>query len=107
MGHTLSIPWAIADHWSATLQRLKSELGVTIIGCETGDQAIPLWDVVGSHRRALVMGEEKAGLSPSTLNLCDSVAEIPMQNAVPSINVAVASAVALYDFFRRDSFDEG
>lgn len=107
MGHTLSIPWAIADHWSATLQRLKSELGVTIIGCETGDQAIPLWDVAGSHRRALVMGEEKAGLSPSTINLCDSVAEIPMQNAVPSINVAVASAVALYDFFRRDSFDEG
>ena len=107
MGHTLSIPWAIADHWSATLQRLKSELGVTIIGCETGDQAIPLWDVAGSHRRALVMGEEKAGLSPSTIDLCDSVAEIPMQNAVPSINVAVASAVALYDFFRRDSFDKG
>jgi tRNA G18 (ribose-2'-O)-methylase SpoU len=107
MGHTLSIPWAIADHWSATLQRLKSELGVTIIGCETGDQAIPLWDVAGSHRRALVMGEEKAGLSPSTINLCDSIAEIPMQNAVPSINVAVASAVALYDFFRRDSFDNG
>jgi TrmH family RNA methyltransferase len=53
------------------------------------------------------MGEEKAGLSPSTINLCDSVAEIPMQNAVPSINVAVASAVALYDFFRRDSFDKG
>jgi len=107
MGHALSIPWAIADDWPAALQRLKSELGVTIIGCETGEQARPLWDIPLHPRRALVMGEEKSGLSPTTLNLCDSIAEIPMKHGVPSINVAVASAVGLYDFLRRESFDQG
>jgi tRNA G18 (ribose-2'-O)-methylase SpoU len=107
MGHTLSIPWAIAEDWSTTLQRLKLELDVTIIGCETGEQAIPLWNVPNSDRTALVMGEEKSGLSSTTMTLCDCIAEIPMSNAVPSINVAVASAVALYDLLRRNSFDNG
>ncbi len=53
------------------------------------------------------MGEEKSGLSPTSLRACDAIAEIPMANQVPSINVSVASAVALYDSLRRDSFDKG
>ncbi len=105
MGHTLSIPWAISDNWSTTLQRLKNEFDVSIIGCETGNEALPLWDVPRTQRTAFVMGEEKTGLSPTTMNLCDHIAEIPMSNGVPSINVSVASAVALYDFLRRDSFN--
>jgi len=106
MGHTLFIPWAIADDWSSTLQRLKAELNITIVGCETGKQSLPLWDVPMSERIAFVMGEEKSGLSPATLHLCDHIAEIPMSKGVPSINVSVASAVVLYDFLRRNSFDK-
>jgi len=106
MGHTLTIPWTIADDWAATLHRLKTELDVTIVGCETGEQAIELWDVPLSERTAFVMGEEKSGLSPSTMNLCDHIAEIPMSCGVPSINVSVASAVVLYDFLRRNSFNK-
>lgn len=106
MGHTLSIPWVIANDWSSTLRRLKTELNVTIIGCETGEQAKPIWDVPVSERTAFVMGEEKSGLSATTMNLCDHIAEIPMSNGVPSINVSVASAVVLYDFLRRNSFNK-
>ncbi|MBC8201247.1 MAG: RNA methyltransferase [Planctomycetes bacterium] len=106
MGHTLSIPWAIADDWPTTLRRLKTELNVTIVGCETGAQSMPLWDVPIHERTAFVMGEEKSGLSRVTMNLCDHIAEIPMSKCVPSINVSVASAVVLYDFLRRNSFDK-
>ncbi len=107
MGHTLSIPWAIAEDWDFALKRIKTELGVTIIGCESGTQAIPLWEVPINDRTAFVMGEEKSGLSPSTMSLCDCIAEIPMSGNVPSINVAVASAVALYDSLRRNCLDNG
>jgi len=106
MGHTLSIPWAVAGDWQNVLQRLKEELGITIIGCEIADQAIPLWKVPAVNRAALVMGEEKSGLSPTTISQCDVIAEIPMSGGVPSINVSVASAIALYEFLRRDRFDE-
>ncbi|MDP7008665.1 MAG: RNA methyltransferase [Phycisphaerales bacterium] len=107
MGHTLSMPWAITDCWEDTLHQLKTGLDVQIIGCETGGRAVPLWDVQFSDKRAFVMGEEKSGLSPTSLRACDAIAEIPMANQVPSINVSVASAVALYDSLRRDSFDKG
>jgi tRNA G18 (ribose-2'-O)-methylase SpoU len=105
MGHAFSLPWAIATNWTEDLQRIREELGVKLIGCETGEIAIPMWDVTPSEKFGLIMGEEKAGLSHSTIQICDVIAEIPMTPKVPSINVAVASAVGLYEFLGRNSFD--
>ena len=64
-----------------------------------------MWDVTPSEKFGLIMGEEKAGLSQSTIQICDVIAEIPMTPKVPSINVAVASAVGLYEFLGRHSLD--
>ncbi len=105
MGHAFALPWAIATNWIDDLLRLREELGIQLIGCETGDIAIPLWDVAPSEKFGLIMGEEKAGLSQSTIQICDVIAKIPMTPKVPSINVAVASAVGLYEFLGRHSLD--
>ncbi|HIO20597.1 MAG TPA: RNA methyltransferase [Phycisphaerales bacterium] len=105
MGHAFALPWAIAINWIDDLLRLREELGIQLIGCETGDIAIPMWDVTPSEKFGLIMGEEKAGLSQSTIQICDVIAEIPMTPKVPSINVAVASAVGLYEFLGRHSLD--
>jgi tRNA G18 (ribose-2'-O)-methylase SpoU len=106
MGHALSVPWAVAPNWPEALHQLKSELGVTLIGCETGETATQLWDVHPTKKMALIMGEEKSGLSASTKSICDYLAEIPMTPKVPSVNVAVASAVALYEFLGRNRIND-
>ena len=72
-----------------------------LIGCETNERAIPMWEVNPPKRFGFIMGEEKSGLSPVTMELCDVIAEIPMNTLVPSINVGVASAVGLYELLVR------
>ncbi len=105
MGHVFSVPWFVLEDWTASLRALRDEFDLQIIGLETGSAAIPLWDVDVQRNIGVVVGEEKSGLSASTLTLCDVVAEIPMMDSVPSINVGVASAVGLYDLVLRNRLD--
>jgi tRNA G18 (ribose-2'-O)-methylase SpoU len=105
MGHALSIPFVITRDWNADLKILKQALNIKLIGCELSDEAVPMWEVEQGSRFGLVMGGEKHGLSQSTIDNCDVIAQIPMSAEVPSINVGVASAVALYEFLRRDSLN--
>ena len=107
MGHTLSIPYAVCSRGIADLRSLKKDLRIKLIGCETGCSAQPIWKVNPTDRFGLIMGEEKSGLSPQAIQECDVIAEIPMSPAVPSLNVAVASAVGLYEFLGRNSFNDG
>ena len=97
MGHALSIPYAVSSNWPSDLLRLKREWGMTIIGAESHPHAVPPWKVPKADRIAIVLGSEGDGLSERTLGVCDAVCEIPMAPGVPSINVAVASAVMLYE----------
>lgn len=101
MGHALSIPYALSANWHADLDRLKAEWGVTLIGAESTERAIPLWQMPKTDRIGLVFGSEGHGLTPETIEKCDAICEIPMAGDVPSINVAVASAVFLYEIQRK------
>ena len=107
MGHALSIRWAIAEDWIESLKQIHTQLGVKLVGCETGTDATPIWDVDPTAKVGLIVGEEKTGLSASTIAMCDEIAEIPMMPQVPSLNVAVASAVGLYEFLCRNRFNNG
>ena len=80
-------------------------MNIKLIGCDISDEAVPIWEVELGDRFALVMGGDKHGLSQSTLETCDVIAQIPMSAQVPTSNVGVASAVALYEFLRRDSLN--
>ena len=102
MGHVFSIPWLMLEDWRGVIQQLKESYGVQMIGMETGQSSVPLWEVSVSKKCGIIVGEEKAGLSSVTLKLCDVIAEIPMSASVPSINVSVASAVGLYDLVLRN-----
>jgi tRNA G18 (ribose-2'-O)-methylase SpoU len=101
MGHALAIPYAISADWPRDLERLKSEWGLTLVGAEATESALPLWRMPRPARTCIVLGSEGPGLSPSALALCDAVCRIPMQEGVPSVNVAVASAVFLYELNRQ------
>jgi tRNA G18 (ribose-2'-O)-methylase SpoU len=48
------------------------------------------------EKLALILGTEGDGLSPEALRSADHVVSIPMKGSVDSLNVAAASAVAMW-----------
>lgn len=50
----------------------------------------------------VLSGSERVGLSPAQLALCDEVVRIPMAGHVDSLNLSVATALVLYEVYRRN-----
>ena len=48
----------------------------------------------------LLMGNEQSGLPPAFVDLCTQVIKIPMQGQADSLNLAIATGVALYEMRR-------
>jgi 23S rRNA (guanosine2251-2'-O)-methyltransferase len=48
------------------------------------------------RRLALIMGAEGTGMRRLTKQACDNIVTIPMRNKTESLNVSVASSIALY-----------
>lgn len=105
MGHVLSIPYAVSDNWPGDLERLRNEWGLTLIAAESHQRALPPWQMPRATRTGIVFGSEGHGISQHALQRCDAICAIPMSNQVPSINVAVASAVMLYELRRNPADD--
>jgi tRNA G18 (ribose-2'-O)-methylase SpoU len=97
MGTVFQVPWTRIDPWPEGLGELR-EAGFTIAALALADDAISLGDFADAeHERiALVMGTEGDGLSRGALAAADQVVTIPMQGGVDSLNVAAASAVAVW-----------
>ena len=88
------VPWARVVNLARALDEI-AEAGFWRIGL-TGDAEMTLADALGPPRLALVLGGEGAGLRPNTREHCDALARLPITNAVESLNVSNAAAVALY-----------
>jgi tRNA (guanosine-2'-O-)-methyltransferase len=75
--------------------------GYRVVGIELTDTAVPLHTLQLPDDVALVVGHEDHGLAKATVEACDDVAFLPMLGRVGSLNVATASAIALYELRRR------
>jgi len=53
------------------------------------------------RKTALVIGNERTGLTPDALGLLDDVVEIPVWGLPFSYNAATATAMALYEYCRQ------
>jgi 23S rRNA (guanosine2251-2'-O)-methyltransferase len=88
------VPWARVVNLARALEEI-GDAGFWRIGL-TGDAEMELKDALGPQRVALVLGAEGAGLRPNTREHCDALARLPISDAVESLNVSNAAAVALY-----------
>jgi len=60
------------------------------------------WDLQGNI--ALVMGGESQGLRHLTAQTCDDLGNIPMPGAMESLNVSVATGIALFEVVRQRGY---
>lgn len=88
------VPWARVVNLARALEEI-GEAGFWRIGL-AGDAETELKEALGPPRVALVLGAEGPGLRPNTREHCDALARLPISDAIESLNVSNAAAVALY-----------
>lgn len=94
-------PFIAVTNLQRFLDQVKA-LGVWLVGLDAeGSQLISQVDLKGNI--AIVMGNEGDGLRRLTKEACDYLAKIPMRGMVESLNVSVATGIALYEAVRQRS----
>lgn len=93
------VPLVAATNLARALRTLK-EAGVWLVGL-AGDTEQSLYATDLKGPLALVMGGEGEGMRRLTREVCDFVARIPMPGAMESLNVSVATGIALFEALRQ------
>jgi len=88
------VPWVRVVNLARALEEI-AEAGFWRIGL-AGQATTELKDALGPPRVALVLGAEGPGMRSNTREHCDALAKLPISDAVESLNVSNAAAVALY-----------
>lgn len=84
-----------------TLAKIKDEFHVRVVGTMLDEHALPIQDCDLTGPIAIIMGAEDTGLRPITQSQCDHKVYIPMSGNLQSLNVSVATGMALYEACRQ------
>ncbi len=95
LGAETWVAWEYSKTPQAVIRILKKQK-VQIIGLENNPGAVDITKFKPKFPMALILGEERKGISKSLLSLCDKTVEIPMLGKKESLNVSVAFGVAAY-----------
>ncbi len=88
--------WKTPREAAVHLKSLGHRLIVTHL-----DASKPLQDIDFTAPSALVLGNEKSGVSDAMIELADERVRIPMTGFVQSFNISVAGALCLYEIHRQ------
>ena len=88
------VPIITVTNLNRAIETLKSN-AVSCIGLDSSGES-ELDSFRMERRLALIMGSESTGMRRLTKQACDNIVTIPMRNQTESLNVSVASAIALY-----------
>ncbi len=104
MAATLRVPYARAERLTEAIGAVR-EAGFRVAALTPRVSAVALGElsrhVASTERLALLVGSEGEGLSESALALADLWLRIPIAEGVDSLNLASATAIALYERARR------
>jgi tRNA G18 (ribose-2'-O)-methylase SpoU len=94
------VPWEKNKSAARVLKKLKAaNPKLTIVGLENNVPGAKIYSLAKYRPKfplALIVGEEKKGISKKLLELCDVLVEIPMHGHKESLNVSVAFGIACY-----------
>lgn len=88
------VPWVRVVNLARALEEI-AEAGYWRIGL-TGSAESTLAEALPTGPIALVLGAEGEGMRHNVLQHCDALARLPISEAMESLNVSNAAAVALY-----------
>ncbi len=93
------VPVAKVTNIARTIEELK-EKNIWVVGLD--ERGEKFYDEIDYKMDcAIVLGAEGHGLHDLVRKKCDFLVKIPMQGAVPSLNVSVAGAVVMYEVQRQ------
>lgn len=95
-----SVRLEVRNSLAPALRRLREE-GYRLVGLEQTTNSVSLHAYAFPHRTALVIGNERTGLTDDELALMDDCVEIPVWGLPYSYNVATATAMALYEYCKQ------
>ena len=95
LGAETTVPWSHSETIDPILMKLKEE-GVHFIALEQSEHAIDYKSYTAKNPMALIVGNEVGGISGEVLSRVDGIIEIPMRGEKESLNVAVATGIALF-----------
>lgn len=101
MGSIFALPTARADFAAFDAWRRKG--GLHLAGLSLKGRPWP--EAALSGGVVALMGNEQSGLPGEMEAACDRLIKLPMKGRADSLNLAAATAVTLYDLWRRQGFD--
>lgn len=98
MAAALRVPFSRVEPWPSALSVLRT-FGFTIVALSPRQPSTSLEEFVATRRQerlALVVGNEGEGLSTAVEALVDTQVRVRIQDEVDSLNVSVATGIALW-----------
>jgi tRNA G18 (ribose-2'-O)-methylase SpoU len=100
LGAEQSVPYKSYRSFAPLVRSLRKR-GFSIVALEQSPYSINYRSLSATHKKiALVVGTETDGLPYTVLEQCDCIAEIPLYGSKESLNVTVATGVALFSLRR-------
>ncbi|MEE8457272.1 MAG: RNA methyltransferase [Acidimicrobiia bacterium] len=78
-----------------------TDAGIELVGIDITDDSCPIEKASIPDRCVLVFGQEGPGLSTEMVEQCTQVLHITQHGSTRSINVGVASGIAMHEMLRR------
>jgi len=98
MGNAFFLPIYESVDFSADMQQMQQEFGITAVATLLAPDARPLSQVQRPPRMLLLMGNEDEGLDPKLADRSDIRVTIPMAEKIDSLNVGIAAGIMLHHF---------
>lgn len=98
LGTELLVPFEY--HEQPPLELITSQ-GYTVVALEQDASSTLIEEYKIGPRTALLLGEERHGITADLLQKVDAIVEIPMLGTKESLNVSVATGIALYQLRQK------
>jgi tRNA G18 (ribose-2'-O)-methylase SpoU len=78
-----------------------NDRGWSLVAVELHHRAVSLFEAEYPERPCFLLGAELGGIPEQLLDACETIVQIPQWGLVPSLNLAVAGSIVLYDYLSK------
>lgn len=97
LGAVDTVKWRYEKNTIKAIEQLKAEK-IKIIAVELTDNSRPYDSLkIDDYPLCLIVGNEITGIDDEILEMCDDAVEIPMHGVKHSLNVGVATGIAVFE----------